>query len=149
MQSKTVGRPMEILLIEDSLVDARLTIAALKKGQIPHRLTLTRDGDEALEFLRQEGRFARAPRPDLVLLDLHLPKRDGLDVLGEIKADYDLKSIPVVILTASDAREDMEKCELLHVDAYLTKPVDTDKFVDLVKQLKRFWHANLILPGIE
>lgn len=149
MLNKTVGRPMEILLVEDSLVDARITMGNLKKGQVPHRLTLIRDGLEAMEFLRQEGRFARAPRPDLILLDLHLPKKDGLDVLGEVKGDYDLKSIPIVVLTASDASEDMQKCELLHVDGYMTKPVDTEKFLDLVRQLKRFWHANLILPVLD
>jgi two-component system, chemotaxis family, response regulator Rcp1 len=149
MLHKTVGRPMEILLVEDSLVDARLTMGALKKGQVPHRLTLVRDGAEAMEFLRQEGRFARAPRPDLMLLDLHLPKKDGLEVLSEVKTDYDLKSIPIVVLTASDANEDMQKCELLHVDAYINKPVDTERFIDVVRQLKRFWHANLILPVLD
>jgi CheY-like chemotaxis protein len=149
MLHKTVGRPMEILLVEDSLVDARLTMGALKKGQVPHRLTLVRDGAEAMEFLRQEGRFARAPRPDLMLLDLHLPKKDGLEVLSEVKTDYDLKSIPIVVLTASDANEDMQKCELLHVDAYMNKPVDTERFIDVVRQLKRFWHANLILPVLD
>jgi len=149
MLHKTVGRPMEILLVEDSLVDARLTMGALKKGQVPHRLTLVRDGAEAMEFLRQEGKFARAPRPDLMLLDLHLPKKDGLEVLSDVKTDYDLKSIPIVVLTASDANEDMQKCELLHVDAYMNKPVDTERFIDVVRQLKRFWHANLILPVLD
>ena len=149
MLNKTVGRPMEILLVEDSLVDARLTMGALKKGQVPHRLTLVRDGAEAMEFLRQEGCFARAPRPDLMLLDLHLPKKDGLEVLSEVKADYDLQSIPIVVLTASDVTEDMQKCELLHVDAYMNKPVDTERFIEVVRQLKRFWHANLIMPALD
>src|SRR6185437_4800433 len=99
MSSQTIGRPMEILLVEDGLVDARVTIAALRKGMIQHRLTLNRDGLEAMEFLRQEGKFARAPRPDLILLALCLPKKDGREVLAEIKADDSLRSIPVVVMT--------------------------------------------------
>src|SRR5205823_10739793 len=98
MSRETVGRPMEILLVEDSLSDARLAIESLREGQIVHRLTLVRNGLEAMEFLRQEGRFARAPRPDLILLDLELPGKNGRDVLAEVKADYDLMKVPVVVL---------------------------------------------------
>lgn len=145
----TIGRPMEILLVEDSLTDACLTIGSLKKGQIQHRLTLIRDGAEAMEFLNQQGKFARAPRPDLVLLDLHLPKKDGLEVLAEIKADHSLQTLPIVVLTASDDQEDKLRSELLGVDAYITKPVELDKFLSVVKQLKNYWHADLILPGAE
>lgn len=137
---------MEILLIEDSLTAACLTIGALKKGQLQHRLTWLTDGEEALEFLYRRRKFARAPRPDLILLDLSLPKKDGREVLAEIKADEELKGIPVVVLTASTAQEDIVSSELLQVESYLTKPVDMDKFLKLVKDLSRFWHADMILP---
>jgi chemotaxis family two-component system response regulator Rcp1 len=146
MSVPTSGRSMEILLVEDSLVFARITIAALKKGELSHRLTLVVDGVEALEFLRREGKFARAPRPDLVLLDLGLPKKDGREVLAEIKADDGLNSIPVVVMTASEHEEDIRECERLGVDAYITKPVDLSKFIDLVKQLKNAWSDDLALP---
>ena len=115
---------MEILLVEDSLTDARLTIGALRNGDLQHRLTLVRDGEEALAFLHQDGIFARAPRPDLILLDLLMPKKNGLEVLAEVKHDFALKDIPVVIMTASEAEEDKLKCEILHVDSYITKPVN-------------------------
>lgn len=146
MRRETVGRPMEILLVEDSLADARLTIEALKHGQLKHRLTLVRDGLEAMAFLRQEGPFAKAPRPDLILLDLQLPKLDGREVLTRIKSDEELKKIPLVILTASKAHEDILRSENLFVDSYMTKPVDLDKFLAVVKQLKKFWLADVILP---
>lgn len=148
MRSPTSGRSMEILLVEDSLVFARITIGALQKGGVSHRLTLVCDGEEAMEFLRREGKFARAPRPDLVLLDLGLPKKDGREVLAEIKADDDLRSIPVVVMTASDDHQDMVDCERLGVDCYITKPVDLSKFISLVKQLKNSWSADLILPAV-
>ncbi len=146
MSTQTIGRPMEILLVEDGLVDARVTIAALKKGQIQHRLTLIRDGQEALEFLRHQGMFARAPRPDLILLDLSLPKLDGRELLSQIKSDAELKSIPVVIMTSSDDEEDRLQSESLGVDSFITKPIDMEKFLAVVRQLKRFLHADLILP---
>ena len=147
MSSHTVGRPMEILLVEDSLTDAALTIGALKNGQLQHRLTLIRDGQEAMEFLRRVGKFGRAPRPDLILLDLLLPKKSGLDLLHEIKDDFELKEIPVVVLTGSDAREDKIKCEYLHVDSYITKPVNMDKFIAVVRQLRRHILDDVILPA--
>lgn len=147
MRIPTSGRSMEILLVEDSLVFARITIGALQRGGVSHRLTLVVDGVEALEFLRREGKFARAPRPDLVLLDLGLPKKDGRAVLAEMKADPQLRDIPVVIMTASDHEEDMLECERLGVDSYITKPVDLNKFIALVKQLKHSWSADLILPA--
>jgi CheY-like chemotaxis protein len=144
-----IGRPMEILLVEDSLLDARITINALQKGMTQHRLTLTRDGEEAMQFLRQEGRFVRAPIPDLILLDLMLPKKSGTDVLDEIRADYSLKDIPVVVLTASDDECDRVKCQMLQVDSYITKPVNVEKFLDVVRQLKRFWLNDVILPTLD
>ena len=146
MNRETVGRPMEILLVEDSLTDAQLTIIALKEGQVKHRLTLVCDGLEAMAFLRKEGQFAKAPQPDLILLDLQLPKMDGRKVLAYIKADQKLKQIPVVILTASESHEDILRSENLFVDSYMVKPVDMDKFLKIVKQLKSFWLADVILP---
>ncbi|MEE2707219.1 MAG: response regulator [Planctomycetota bacterium] len=141
-----VGRPMEILLVEDSRVDARLTIEALQEGQLKHRLTIVRDGEEAMLFLHQEKWFAQAPRPDLVLLDLNLPRKDGREVLKEIKADYRLNEIPVIILTASQNHKDELRSQMLNVDGYMQKPVDLKQFIALVRQLKAFWHADVILP---
>jgi chemotaxis family two-component system response regulator Rcp1 len=146
MSGQPIGRPMEILLVEDSLVHARITMGALKNGQVKHRMTLVRDGEEALEFLCRRGRFARAPRPDLILLDLRLPKIDGLDVLRELKNDFELKDIPVVIMTASEDEEDRLKCEMLNVESYIIKPVDMEKFLGIVQKLKKYWHADVILP---
>lgn len=148
MSNNTVGRPMEILLVEDSLTSARLTIGALKRGDVQHRLTWLTDGAEALEFLDRRGKFARAPRPDLILLDLELPGRDGREVLSDVKSDDALASIPVVILTSSTAEEDIEATRRLEVDGYMTKPVDLDKFLKLVRELERFWHADMILPTV-
>jgi CheY-like chemotaxis protein len=142
-----VGRPMEILLIEDSLTDAKLAIEALRHGDIKHRMTLVRDGNEAIEFLHQRGLFARVPRPDLILLDLQLPKRGGRDVLTAIRSEEQLKAIPVVILTSSKDHEDLIRNELLQVEGYLLKPLDIQAFVELVRQLRHFWHADVILPS--
>ncbi|HJN07815.1 MAG: response regulator [Pirellulaceae bacterium] len=138
MDTRLVGRPMEILLVEDGLMDARATIEALKSGGIKHRLTLVRDGEEAIEFLLQRDRFSKAPRPDLILLDLMLPKKSGVEVLSDIRGDLMLKDIPVVVLTASDAGEDRVKCQLMDVDSFIHKPVNLEKFLSVVKQLKRF-----------
>ncbi len=146
MQRETVGRPMEILLVEDSVPQARLTMGALKKGQFEHRLTWLRDGGEAMEFLRQTGKFARAPRPDLILLDLGLPVKDGRQVLTETKADESLKYIPVVVMTASTDEVDRVQAENRNVEAYMQKPVDLGKFLELVQELKRYWKADMILP---
>ncbi|MEX0704489.1 MAG: response regulator [Planctomycetales bacterium] len=142
-----IGRPMEILLVEDSLTAARVTMGALRKSRIPHRLAWFTDGSEALEFLHREGKYVRAPRPDLVLLDLELPGRHGRDILADLKADDDLRRIPVVVLTASLAEEDVAAVDRSDVDGYLTKPVDIGQFLELVRKLNRFWHADLILPG--
>jgi len=147
MSGDTIGRPMEVLLVEDSLTAARLTIGALKKAPVPHRLTWLRDGQDACEFVYRRGRFARAPRPDLILLDLTLPRKDGRTFLAEIKADEDLKSIPVVVLTSSTDEEDIEQMQHLQVESYLTKPVDIDKFLKLIRDLARYWRADMILPS--
>lgn len=144
----SVGRPMEILLIEDSLTAARVTMGALRNGQIKHRLTWLSDGNEALEFLFRRGKFVRAPRPDLVLLDLGLPGRDGREVLAEIRGEEDLRSIPVVVMTASTDEHDLAASEQLAVECYLTKPVDLAKFLFVIGELRRFWHADMILPTV-
>ena len=146
MRSNTVGRPMEILLVEDSLTAGKLTFGVLKKGPVQNRLTWLSDGEEALDFLYKRGKYARAPRPDLILLDLGLPKKDGREVLAEIRSNADLKGIPVVVMTASTDPEDAASSELLQVESYLTKPVDIEKFLKLIKDLSRFWHADMILP---
>lgn len=142
----SIGRPMEILLVEDSLTAARVTMGALRHGQIKHRLTWLSDGNEALEFLFRRGKFSRAPRPDLLLLDLGLPGRDGREVLAELRADEDLRTIPVVVMTASTDEQDLAHSEQLAVECYLTKPVDLEKFLFVVNELRRFWHADMILP---
>ena len=147
MHTETIGRPMEILLVEDSLMFARITMSALKKGQVQHRLTWLSDGIDALAFLHRNGKCARAARPDLVLLDLGLPKKDGREVLKEIKAHPDLSHIPVVVMTASTDKEDVERTAELQVESYLTKPVDLEKFLGIVRDLSRFWHADMILPN--
>jgi two-component system, chemotaxis family, response regulator Rcp1 len=146
--TETVGRPMEILLVEDSLVSARITMGALRKGNVQHRMTWLADGNEALEFIYRRGLFALAPQPDLILLDLGLPGRDGREILTEIKADPELQKIPIVVLTASTSPEDYEASEQLNVEGYLTKPVDLDKFLILIKELKEYWHAGVILPVV-
>jgi two-component system, chemotaxis family, response regulator Rcp1 len=148
MSRELVGRPMEILLIEDNFTDAALTIRALERGNVRHRLTLVRDGVEALEFLRRQGKFARAPRPDLILLDLNLPKIDGRELLAAIKADNDLSAIPVVIMTGSEDYEDELRGQQLNVEEYVTKPVDMPKFLSLVKSLKDYWMSDVILPQV-
>jgi len=145
----TIGRPMEILLIEDALLDARLTIAALKRSGLHHRLTLLRDGEEAHEFLYRRGKFAHAPRPDLILLDLLLPKRSGFDVLSEIRGDDDLREIPVVILTAADDERFQARAELYEVEHFIKKPVNFDKFLEAVKKLRSYWHHDLTLPSLD
>lgn len=147
MLSETIGRPMEILLVEDSLPAARLTMGALKRGGIEHRLTWLSDGDEAARFLRQEGQYARAPQPDLILLDLMLPGRDGRSLLAEIRAAPELTRIPVVLMTGTASEEQALGQEHLDVQGFLTKPVDLEKFLTLVERLKDFWKTDMILPS--
>jgi len=147
MMQETIGRPMEILLIEDNLSDARLAIESLRDGQIKHRLTLICDGEEAVEFLTREGRFIRAPRPDLILLDLELPKKGGRELLEEIKHDEQLGSIPVVVLTASRIHEEILRSEHLQVESYITKPVALEKFLKVVRELRQYWLADMIVPS--
>jgi CheY-like chemotaxis protein len=137
---------MEILLVEDDLEDAGLTIDALRQGRVRCRISLVRDGAEALEFLHHVGKFARTPRPDLILLDLHLPKVSGREVLAEVRADSRLERIPVVVLTASETHEEILKGENLRVENYLVKPVDLEHFIGVVKSLRRFLLADVIVP---
>lgn len=147
--SQTVGRPMEVLMVEDSLTAAKLTMGALTKGQIAHHMTWVKTGEDALEFVRQLGKYARAPRPDLILLDLGLPGISGKDVLATVKDDAALRDIPVVVLTASIDPADRADVEHFDVAAYLTKPVDLEKFLWLVKELKQYWLSEVILPHVE
>jgi len=144
--SETVGRPMEILLVEDDLEDAGLTMDALKDRDVQCRVSLVRDGEEAMDFLRCRGVYARAPRPDLILLDLKLPKMGGREVLAEIRSDDDLSSIPVVVLTVSRTHQEILASENLHVEDYLIKPVDLEQFVSVVKSLRKYLLSDVILP---
>lgn len=138
--------PIEILLVEDNPGDVRLTVEALKDGKVSNRLSVVGDGVEAMAFLRREGRFANAPRPHLILLDLNLPKKDGREVLAEVKQDPNLKRIPVVILTTSQAEHDILRSYELHANAYITKPVDFEHFMGVVKSVEDFWLTIVKLP---
>lgn len=149
MQRETVGRAMEILLVEDSVPAAKLAMGGVKRGDFEHRLTWLRDGQEASDFLHQTGLFAQAPQPDLILLDLGLPGKDGRELLREIRADEQLKDIPVVILTASTDQTDIVRSENLKVEGYLIKPLDLEKFLKLVRKLKRFWKEDMIVPPVD
>jgi two-component system, chemotaxis family, response regulator Rcp1 len=140
------GKPVEILLIEDSPGDVRLTQEALKEAKVLNNLTVATDGVEALEILRRQGPHAKVSRPDLILLDLNLPRKDGREVLKEIKADPDLKRIPIVVLTTSRAEEDVIKAYDLHANCYITKPVDFKQFVTVVQSIEDFWLAVVKLP---
>jgi CheY-like chemotaxis protein len=144
---EALGDPIEILLVEDNPGDIRLTREALRDGKIYNNLYVVRDGVEAMAFLRKTGQYARAPRPDLILLDLNLPRKDGHEVLAEVKTDENLRRIPVVILTTSQAEEDIIKTYDLHVNCYITKPVDLDQFVKIVKSIEEFWLTIVKLPA--
>jgi len=137
----------EILLVEDNPGDVRLTREALKEGKILNHVSVVGDGVEALAFLRREDKYANAVRPDLILLDLNLPKKDGREVLAEIKADAGLKKIPVVILTTSAAEQDVLKTYDLHANCYITKPVDLEQFIKIVRLIEDFWFTIARLPS--
>jgi two-component system, chemotaxis family, response regulator Rcp1 len=138
--------PVEVLLVEDSPGDVRLTKEAFKDAKVHINLHVASDGAEAMAFLGREGEHANVPRPDLILLDLNLPKKDGREVLAEIKASPSLKSIPVVILTTSASEEDILRSYLLHANCYITKPVDLDGFLKVVKSVDNFWLSVVKLP---
>ena len=139
-------RPIEILLVEDSPSDAEFTVEALKEAKVRNHLNLAEDGVQAMEFLRRQGRYANAPRPDLIMLDLNLPRKDGREVLAELKADDHLKMIPVVVLTTSRAEEDVLRAYQLHANCYITKPVDFQQFLNVVRSIESFWLFVVTLP---
>lgn len=141
------GKPIEILLIEDNPGDVRLVVEAIKDNKMRNNLHVVEDGIEALVFLGREGKYADAPRPDLILLDLNLPKKDGREILAEIKADENLRRIPVVVLTTSRAEEDILKAYDLNANCYVTKPVGLDQFIKVVKSIKEFWLTIVKLPA--
>jgi len=138
--------PVEILLAEDNPGDVKLTRKALEKGRLANNLHVVNDGIETMQFLRGEGEYEGRPRPDLVLLDLNMPRKDGREVLEDIKGSPDLKRIPVVVLTSSEAEEDVLRSYELHANAYLTKPVDFSGFIDVVGKLEEFWLQVVKLP---
>ena len=147
MAARRVGAPVEILLVEDNPADVRLTQEALKEGKVYNNLHWAKDGVEAIDFLHKRGKHKDAPKPDIILLDLNLPKKDGREVLEEIKADDRLKRIPVVILTTSQAEEDVLKTYQLHANCYVTKPVDLEQFIKVVKSIDNFWLTVVTLPN--
>lgn len=140
------SKPIEILLVEDSPSDAALTIEAFKAGKIANQLTLVEDGVEAMDFLRRRGNYADAKRPDLIMLDLNLPRKDGREVLAEIKSDDNLKIIPIIVLTTSRSDEDILKSYQLNANCYITKPVDFTHFINVVKSIEDFWLTVVTLP---
>ena len=146
MNEQKESKPIDILLVEDNPGDVRLTRESLKEGKVLNTLQVVGDGIEALAFLRHEGAYAKSPHPDIVLLDLNLPRMDGREVLAEIKTDPNLRRIPVVILTTSKAEEDIIKTYDLHANCFITKPVDLDQFIMVVKSVEEFWFTIVRLP---
>lgn len=146
MTSENNTRSIQILLVEDNPGDARLTIEAMREAKVRNKIHIVEDGVQAMQFLRREGTYADARRPDLILLDLNLPKKDGREVLAEVKADPALRRIPVVVLTTSSADEDVLRAYDLHANCYVTKPVDLTQFMKIVSQIEEFWVKVVILP---
>jgi CheY-like chemotaxis protein len=142
-----MSKPLDILLVEDNPADVRLTQEAFLEGKILNNLTVARDGVEAMDFLHRRGNHAGAVRPDLILLDLNLPRKDGREVLAEIKSDPSLMRIPVVVLTTSRAEMDIVKSYNLHANCYVVKPVDLDQFINVIKSIDNFWLTAVTLPG--
>jgi len=147
MASANRGEPIEILLVEDSPDDAEMTIEALRGGRLQNRIVHVEDGIEAMEFLRRRGKYASAARPDLILLDLHMPRMNGREVLAEVKEDPDLRRIPVVMMTQSKDEQDILAAYNLHVNCYVTKPVDMEQFIGAVKSIENFWFSVVKLPA--
>ena len=147
MITRGAGKPVEILLVEDNTDDVTLTQEALDAGKVSNNLSVAWDGVEALQYLNREGPYADAPEPDIILFDLNLPKKDGREVLAEIKSDERLKHIPVVVLTTSQAEQDILKSYRLHASCYVTKPVDFDEFIEIVQSIEDFWFTIVKLPS--
>lgn len=145
--ARVMGRPIEILLVEDNPGDVRLAVEALRDAKVANHLTTVTDGEAALDFLRRKGQWEKAPRPDLVLLDLNLPRKSGREVLCEVKDDPKLRTIPVVILTTSQAEEDILKAYNCNANCYITKPVDLDQFIKVVRSIEDFWLTIVKLPA--
>jgi CheY-like chemotaxis protein len=143
------GKAVEVLLVEDNPGDVRLTQEALREGKVNTALSVVSNGVEALAFLRKESPYEQAPRPDLILLDLNLPRKDGREVLSELKGDESLRQIPVVVLTTSRAEEDISRAYDLHANCYVPKPVDLDQFIDVVQMINDFWLTTVLLPPKE
>ena len=146
MSERPVGHAVEILLVEDNPGDVRLTQEALKETKLQNNLSVVLDGESALAFLRRDGEYAGAPRPDLILLDLNLPKKGGREVLAEIKADPALRRIPVAVLTMSGSEEDIVKSYDLHANCYIRKPLDIGQFMTVVQCVEDFWFSIVKLP---
>ena len=144
---RVLGTPIEILLVEDNPEDAALTMETLRDGRIRNHVTRVEDGVEALDFLRRNEPYADAPRPDLILLDLQLPRKNGREVLEEIKVDQDLKRIPVIIMTTSSAEQDIFAAYNLHANCYITKPIELDDFINAVRRIEEFWLTVVKLPA--
>jgi two-component system, chemotaxis family, response regulator Rcp1 len=140
------AKPIQILLVEDSPSDAKLTLKALTLAKVANQVHHVEDGVEAMDFLKQQGPFSGSPRPDLVLLDLNLPKKDGRQVLEEMKSDPELASIPVVVLTTSKAEEDILRSYKLHANCYITKPVNFERFLEVIQSIEDFWLSVVVLP---
>jgi CheY-like chemotaxis protein len=145
--TEPLGKPIEVLLVEDDPGDVVLVTEAFEHNKVHNRLHHVQDGVEALAFLRRDGGFADAPTPDLVLLDLNLPRKDGREVLAEVKEDPQLRRIPIVVLTTSKAEEDVLRSYDLHANAYVTKPVDFERFIEVVRQIDEFFVSVVKLPG--
>jgi two-component system, chemotaxis family, response regulator Rcp1 len=141
------SHPIEVLLVEDNPGDVQLTQEAFSEGRVVNRLSVVRDGVEASDFLWRRGQFAKAPRPDLILLDLNLPRKNGRELLEEIKADPNLRRIPVMILTTSRAEQDLKKAYNLHANCYIAKPDGLDQFMDMVRSIEHFWFNVVTLPS--
>lgn len=147
MDMDTLGRPADFLLVEDNPGDVRLTQEALKSHKVQNNLHVVTDGEEAMAFLRKQGKYKDAPRPDIILLDLNLPKKDGREVLAEIKSDPLLKTIPVVVISSSEAEQDIIKSYNLNANCYVTKPVNLDQFIKVVQSINDFWITIVKLPS--
>jgi chemotaxis family two-component system response regulator Rcp1 len=144
--NKEESRPIEILLVEDSSSDTELTLEALRDFKVRNHVSVVEDGVQAMQFLRRQGPYGEAPRPDLIMLDLNLPRKDGREVLAEIKADDHLKAIPVVVLTTSRADQDILRAYQLNANCYISKPVDFNQFLEVVRSIESFWLFVVTLP---